>query len=137
MSQLEVLLVDDDRIITMLHHRFVIKSGLHPSPRLFYNGLDALNHIRNNRSGRYLVLLDINMPGVSGWDFLDLLTREELTGLVRVVMVTSSVDAADIARSRTYDVVIEYIDKPLTFQKLKKLQQLQALRDFFPGSETM
>jgi CheY-like chemotaxis protein len=64
-----VLIVDDDRIITMLHHRFVIKSGLHPSPRLFYSGLDALNHIRNHRDGRFLVLLDINMPGVSGWDF--------------------------------------------------------------------
>jgi hypothetical protein len=42
-------------------------------------------------------------------------------------MVTSSVDAADMQRARSYDIVIEYIDKPLTFQKLEQLQQLPAL----------
>ncbi len=130
MSRMEVLIVDDDRIITMLHHQIVTKGGLHPSPRMFYNGQDALNHIRNNRGERYLVLLDINMPGISGWDLLDLLTREELTGLVRVVMVTSSVDTADKERACSYDIVIDYIDKPLTFQKVKKLQELEALDGF-------
>jgi response regulator of citrate/malate metabolism len=130
MSRMELLIVDDDRIISLLHHRFVIKSGLHPSPRLFYNGKDALNHIRNHRDERFLVLLDINMPGVSGWDFLDHLFREELTARVRVVMVTSSVDSADMQRARTYDIVIEYIDKPLTFQKLEDLQKLPALKEF-------
>ncbi len=128
MSRFETLIVDDDRIIAMLHHRFVLKSGLHPSPRLFYSGQDALNHIRNNRSDRFLVLLDINMSGVSGWDFLDRLYRENLTARVRVAMVTSSVDAADMARSRNYDIVIDYIDKPLTFQKLDDLKQSDPLK---------
>ena len=129
MNRMELLIVDDDRIITMLHHHLVMQSGLHPSPHLFYNGLDALNHIRNNRRNRFLVLLDINMPGISGWDFLDHLYRENLTGQVRVVMVTSSVDGADLARSRNYDIVIDYIDKPLTLQKLEIMQELQALKD--------
>jgi len=125
-----LLIVDDDRIITMLHQQIVINSGLHASPRLFYRGLDALNHIRNNRGDRFLVLLDINMPGISGWDFLDHLYREDLTGKVRVAMVTSSVDAADMERARTYDIVIEYIDKPLTFRKLEDLQQFEVLNGF-------
>ncbi len=127
---MEMLIVDDDRIITMLHQQVVIKSGLHSSPRLFYSGQDALNHIRNNRGDRYLVLLDINMPGVSGWDFLDVLYREDLTARVRVAMVTSSVDTADKERARTYDIVIDYIDKPLSFRNLKDLKQLPALNDF-------
>ena len=130
MSRMELLIVDDDRIITMLHQQIVINSGLHASPRLFYRGLDALNHIRNNRGDRFLVLLDINMPGISGWDFLDHLYREDLTGKVRVAMVTSSVDAADMERARTYDIVIEYIDKPLTFRKLEDLQQFEVLNGF-------
>ena len=131
MSRKELLIVDDDRIITMLHQQIVINSGLHPAPRLFYSGTDALNHIRNNRDDRYLVLLDINMPGISGWDFLDQLYRENLTARVLVAMVTSSVDAADMERARTYDIVIEYIDKPITFRKLEDLQQLEALKDYF------
>lgn len=127
---MELLIVDDDRIITMLHEQIVIKSGLHPSPRLFYSGHDGLNHIRNNRGDRFLVLLDINMPGVSGWDFLDRLYREDLAGLVRVAMVTSSVDPADKERARSYDIVIDYIDKPLTFRKLEELKRLEALNGF-------
>ena len=127
---MELLIVDDDRIITMLHEQIVIKSGLHPSPRLFYSGHDALNHIRNNRGDRFLVLLDINMPGVSGWDLLDRLYREDLAGLVRVAMVTSSVDPADKERARSYDIVIDYIDKPLTFRKLEELKRLEALNGF-------
>jgi len=130
MSRKELFIVDDDRIITMLYEQIVIKSGLHSSPRLFYSGQDALNHIRNNRGDRYLVLLDINMPGVSGWDFLDVLYREDLTANVRVAMVTSSVDPADMERARTYDIVVEYIDKPLSFGKLEELQLLEALDGF-------
>jgi len=130
MSRKELLIIDDDRIITMLHQQIVIRSGLHPSPRHFYSGQDALNHIRNNRDDRYLVLLDINMPGVSGWDFLDVLYREDLTANVRVAMVTSSVDTADMERARAYDIVVEYIDKPLSFGKLEELQRLEALDGF-------
>ncbi len=127
MSRFETLIVDDDRIITMLHQRMVIKSGLHQEPRLFYSGQDALNFIRNNRNDRYLVLLDINMPVVSGWDFLDTLCAENLTEHVRVAMVTSSVDAADMARAQMYSVVFDYIDKPLTLKKLDDLQQSDQL----------
>ena len=70
------------------------------------------------------------MPGVSGWDFLDRLYREDLAGLVRVAMVTSSVDTADKERARSYDIVIDYIDKPLTFRKLEELKRLEALNGF-------
>ena len=121
MSRSDLLIVDDDRIITMLHHRFGINSGLHPSPRLFYSGQDALNYIRNNSGNTFIILLDINMPSMSGWEFLDQLYKEDLTSRVRVVIVTSSVDSADMERANTYDIVVDYIDKPLDFQKMEDI----------------
>ncbi|MFO8029084.1 MAG: response regulator [Cyclonatronaceae bacterium] len=130
MKAFEVLVVDDDSIITMLHNRLVINSGLHESPRPFYCGQDALNFIRNNRDRRYLVLLDINMPGISGWDFLDRINREDLSGLVQVVMITSSVDSADAEHAGRYATVIDYIAKPLTLQNLVALQKMEEIRTF-------
>jgi CheY-like chemotaxis protein len=70
--------------------------------------------------------LDINMPVMDGWEFLDefnLLPKDALKEC-SVIMHTSSIDPRDIERAKTYSVVIDYITKPLTIQAMSKIFKL-------------
>ena len=72
-----------------------------------------------------VILLDLNMPLVSGWDFLDLLKRHEvqLQGQCFVYLLTSSMAPADEARAKTYPLVAGVLHKPLD------KRQIQQIRD--------
>lgn len=68
------------------------------------------------------IFLDINMPVFDGWDFLDELNKLNFNGHnCDVYMLTSSVSPFDIAKSRTYEMVRDFISKPLTEAKLMHL----------------
>jgi response regulator of citrate/malate metabolism len=75
-----------------------------------------------------LIFLDINMPGMNGWDFLETYEKEfrHLFGLVRIIILSSSIDTADMIRSRQYQSVADYIVKPLTVDVLNKLKSAIA-----------
>lgn len=63
-----------------------------------------------------VILLDINMPVMDGWDFLDWFKdfKHELPGHIAIFMVSSSIDQRDVAKARSYAEVREYLAKPLT-----------------------
>ncbi len=71
-----------------------------------------------------LIFLDINMPVMNGWDFLEIFENEfqHLFGQVRIFILSSSIDTADIIRSKQYKSVDDYIAKPLTVEVLNKLK---------------
>ncbi|MFD1079647.1 response regulator, partial [Longispora fulva] len=91
----------------------------------FKNAPEALNYVRkhNSKTTPLLILLDINMPKMSGWDFLDLLQKEELEAEPLVVMVTSSINSSDRERAGTYPMVIDYLEKPLNKADCNSLNQ--------------
>jgi CheY-like chemotaxis protein len=64
------------------------------------------------------------MPVMNGWEFLDAFEKDyqHLTGLVKIVILTSSIDNADIIRSRQYNIVSDYISKPITADAMVKLK---------------
>ena len=74
-------------------------------------------------SGNTIMLLDINMPGLSGWDVLD--HFEQLEATVRdqlaVYILSSSVDAYDKKKADENRFVAGYIEKPLTMERVKQL----------------
>lgn len=110
-----LLIVDDDQIILMLHKRIVMREGLGNNPQSFLNGKEALEYIRRNNSSddTHLVLLDINMPVMNGWEFLEALNSESSEANVHVVMATSSTDKADYEMSKNYSHVFDFLLKPL------------------------
>ncbi|MDX2283894.1 MAG: PAS domain-containing protein [Bacteroidia bacterium] len=124
-SQFELLLVDDDPLILKLHKSIAVKAGLHPDPQLFERGGPALEYLRNRNTPAFmhLILLDINMPGMSGWEFLDALRHMELACGVAVAILTSSVDISDRIRAQQYPAVIEYLTKPVSSQIMRDLKQ--------------
>ncbi|NQX76853.1 MAG: response regulator [Gilvibacter sp.] len=94
----------------------------------FINGGSALAYFRglsNSLNRRFcsvpdLVILDINMPDMSGWQVLEAFEAMELFKKhhIEVLMLTSSEYAEDLAKSREYSLCKGYLTKPLTLQKL-------------------
>jgi len=92
----------------------------------FYDGAEALEYFTANRSNASLlpdlVLLDINMPYLDGWQFLDEMAEVELTKSNMTIYMCSSSDSSfDCEKATTYDNVTGYLRKPLTRDKLLEI----------------
>ena len=117
----EICLIEDDKLTNYINSKMIKK--ITPSiPVKIYENIDiALETIRIQPTIRRLILLDLNMPRKSGWDFLDACTS--LNSASHVVMLTSSIDPRDVEKSKKYSIVEDYICKPLTigvFQEFAK-----------------
>jgi len=122
-----VLLVDDDDISNFVARDVVEESGLVNDIEVTINGKLALELICKpafNDKKPLLIFLDINMPVMDGFEFLEefeKLTEEQKEGIY-IVMLTSSTDENDIVRSRFFPIS-GYIAKPLTVDKLEEVVQ--------------
>lgn len=138
--ELKTLIVDDDMVVTFLNEAVVTESRLCEAPVTTANGKEALDYIANdvdqqgvNNKAKYLVLLDINMPVMNGWEFLDALKDTPYSDRVIVVLVTSSINTADHDKAKNYDHVVEYVEKPLTIETCKTLMKIPEICRFMDG----
>ncbi len=131
--RLQVIIIDDDRIVIMIQERMIIKSNFHDAPISFINGKLGLEYIlQNNDSDTiYFILLDINMPVMNGWEFLEAINPSGLAEKILVAIVTSSTNESDRQKALKYKQVIAYIEKPVNVQKLQALKNDKQLNKFF------
>ncbi|MCF2487225.1 response regulator [Dyadobacter sp. CY347] len=132
-SDLKILLVDDDKIMLFLHEMFLKKSGILHDTVLCYNGSDALQYLDSYTSQQtnFLVLLDINMPVMNGWEFLEAISDRSYLSRVHVVMVSSATEEAEMNKALNYSQVIDYQQKPLSIESCNKIVHSEMLRGFF------
>jgi len=122
-----ILLIDDDAVSNMINTK-IIKKNFNISVSAQTSAKDALNQFKQwieNSQGQLpdTIFLDVNMPVMDGWDFLDEFEKfpESVLSGCKVYMLTSSIDVEDIEKSKRYKTVHEFISKPLTPEKLKML----------------
>lgn len=121
------LLIDDDDIISVIHpatiQRAISDSDIEitPSGNEAIALIDELIHLEESPPD--YIFLDINMPEISGFEFLDLLTETELDFLKdsKIIMLSSSVNQKDIERAKTYPMIRDFISKPLTVEYIREL----------------
>lgn len=113
-------LIDDNEIDLLITHKLITSWVPSISAQEFTNGWDALDKLKAGEPPPQLILLDLFMPEISGWDFLDHYQpmAQENTSLY---LLTSSIDDADIMRARSYDFVNGYLSKPIVRDSFSKV----------------
>ncbi|MFY0674017.1 MAG: response regulator [Bacteroidia bacterium] len=120
----KVLLVDDDQITNNLNTRIIKKLGICEQVDVATNGKEGLDYLRNCEVDNYpdLILLDINMPIMNGFEFIEAYHREfAQSKTVILMMLTTSLQNSDYKKAKSYPEVSEYIAKPLSPAKLKDI----------------
>lgn len=130
-----ILLIDDDEPTNFLNRMLIEEVACTEHIQIAQSGQSALDYLKGNGSfanGQFpspdLIFLDINMPAMNGWEFLDRYNEldPELKSRVKIVMLTTSFNPDDITRAKENPVISNFETKPLTSHKLHRI-----LRKYF------
>ena len=130
---LKICIVDDDSTICSLHSAFLDFIGVKNQVEIFRNGKLAMSYLDKDaadQDNRYLLLMDIEMPVLDGWAFLDELQNRNYHDQCFVAMVSSSIDKKVKAKARSYSQVVGYFVKPLNILKVEALLSLDGLKNY-------
>ncbi|MEM1265019.1 MAG: response regulator [Pseudomonadota bacterium] len=125
------ILIDDEIIDHRLYRKVASRSGLITTLECFVYAEEALAHLREDTHTRVdAIFLDINMPRMNGFEFLDALTSElpERLEQTVIVMLTTSTDPRDRARAAGYACVSDFLNKPLRAEEIAAVAKLASER---------
>ena len=120
-----IYLVDDDEIQNLINTKVVEIVAPHVKVKAFTAAEVALKMLTTEEAKPSLIFLDINMPKLNGWDFLDAYLKLDLP--VKVYMLSSSINHKDILKSKQYEIVNGFISKPLVVERLSEVLQDEGL----------
>ena len=116
-------IIDDDPIFVFGAKRMMELADFCNGFMVFQDGRKALDGlsaiVASGNNLPELILLDLNMPVMDGWQFLDEFTKIKTDKKITLYIVSSSIDNEDFNKAETYEVVSNYIVKPITMDALK------------------
>jgi CheY-like chemotaxis protein len=121
------IIIDDYPVNNVLCEKTIRAQFPQANIESFNEPQSGLKYILSNYAtphpDKTVLLLDIHMPGMSGWDVLDMFKYfpEAIKGQLRIYICSSSIDAADIEKATHNPLVHGYIEKPLTADRLKSM----------------
>lgn len=116
----KVLLVDDDKSMNFLSEEILRFMNAAKEIQVAEDGWSACQ-LLDGQQCPDLIFLDIRMPRMDGFDFLEKMKKSGICKHVKVVMLTSSVRKEDQEKAMNYSHVIQYCEKPLTEEIIAKL----------------
>lgn len=122
----DVLLVEDDPITVMVCDRIIKMTSFAEKVTSCENGkigIDFLQSVKEKGPVPKIIFLDINMPVMNGWDFLEEFDKikSDFPELPRIYLLSSTVDPEDYRRAKSYPLVENFISKPLNKEALEKI----------------
>ncbi|MES2389748.1 MAG: response regulator [Bacteroidota bacterium] len=128
-SKLVVMIIDDDAVNNTVCSLIINRAQFAASVSTFLRASDALASLRESMKKQDtlpdIIFLDINMPVMNGWDFLDEFTPmiPLLPKPIMLYMLSSSVYHEDVSKARAYPIVRDYLPKPLTANILNRIRE--------------
>ena len=122
------ILIDDDRINNIICSRIILKAIPDASVQMFTDPEKGLNYIETayaaEAPGAALLLLDINMPSLSGWDVLERIRHmpDDIKEHIKTYMLSSSLNSSDIERAGRNPLVSGYLTKPFSEKVLNEIR---------------
>ncbi|MEB2785054.1 response regulator [Algoriphagus persicinus] len=115
-----IFLVDDDPINNLINKRLLGKVGIAGNIVEFLEGEQALLQLNDSDPNQsLLIFLDINMPVLNGWEFLDKYQELHPNRSDKIVILSSSIDYQDRFKAQGYQIVSGFLEKPLTLEKIR------------------
>lgn len=128
-----LFLIDDDEIYLFTMKRMIEKNNLVNNVHEFKNGFDAIEFLNKVAINNHVLLpdiifLDINMPVMDGWSFMDVfsLLKPKLSKKIEVYMISSSINQSDIDRAKSITDISDFIVKPIGTEQLKNIFSMAA-----------
>ena len=133
-----ILLIDDDEPTNFLSQMIIEEADCAAEVQVAYSGDQAIDYLTSQGTSTSsqntfprpdLIFLDINMPAMNGWEFLQKYNslEKEHKGNIVIIMLTTSLNPDDRLRSKDFPDVSGFENKPLTREKLEAL-----LKKHFP-----
>jgi len=129
MEKIKLLLFIDDDYATNFYHKIIVRdSGLVEKYLFFSSANEAFDYFKaqnalGNPEKPDAIFLDINMPEISGWEFLDLYAKSDNDKSPIYIMLTTSLNPEDQQRAELNPLVRGLKNKPLTASHLEELQK--------------
>jgi CheY-like chemotaxis protein len=124
----DVFVVDDDKIFHFIIKKLLVSNNINVEPEFFENGLQAIEGIKskldNEEAPPDLILLDINMPILDGWQFLEefKMLKSRIQKEISIYIISSSDNTFDRNRANDFkDEIKDYYLKPITVDGLKSI----------------
>jgi len=132
-----IMLIDDNPDDNFIHERAIRKVSSKSTITTRNSGAEALAYLKSMKSPHAdLILLDINMPEMNGWEFLTQYNKldKELQCEAIIIMLTTSDNADDITKASMVGSITDYITKPLTKEKMSAISEKYFISPVVPDS---
>jgi CheY-like chemotaxis protein len=125
MDNTKFLLVDDDKIFIFLATKTIQLVDRATEVQVFNDGLEILDHLKNIADKPELlpdvIFLDLNMPVIDGWGFLNEYVSLNMKKKIPIYLVSSSISPHDIERAKNMPIVTDFLIKPLMKEKVVEI----------------
>jgi len=119
------MLVDDNPDDNFFHEREIKKTDPTNTVIAMSSGATALEYLQSKKGPHSdLIFLDINMPGMNGWEFLEAYNHldKELQSRAIIIMLTTSDNVDDVKKASSWNFISDYITKPLTKEIMAEIK---------------
>ena len=120
----EIILVDDDKITNIINKKLIERYDPSFQVKVFDSPMFLVDYLKEKKKKEdpLLIFVDINMPGMNGWELLEVLSKKVKVENINVHILSSSIDPEDKKMADNFELVQSFISKPLTMGNLKEIR---------------